>query len=220
MSNYQYQVVDGKMLIQDSDLQCVIYDLKENFPQFSERYRALLAQKHDMKYAEAYLNQMFFGTDTTLIDGALINSAIQLLIRCFTNPQNKGRQCFDVNKVFKKFVKEIDEEDLTQQFKQFYDARNQVLAHDQINHTENMIGLVVDKNKEIAIDITSLTIRTGYLYKQNQVLLKRMISIVQRYIDFQLKAIEDIIMNEYNQLEKKPDLNEFKCPTVPIATSW
>ena len=46
---------------------------------------------------------MFFQKDTTLIDGALINSAIQLLIRCFSNPRNKGRGCLNSNEVFRTY---------------------------------------------------------------------------------------------------------------------
>ena len=84
-----------------------IYELNGFETELTNRYRELLSQKHDLERATACLNQMFFNEDTTLIDGALINTAIQLLIRCFTKSGQDDRMKFDHIKVFKNMQPEL-----------------------------------------------------------------------------------------------------------------
>jgi len=64
--------------------------------------------------------QMFFTPDTVLIDGALINMSIQLLIRWFTKLGKNDRIKFDESKVFKTYAIEIGELDLSRTYLQFY----------------------------------------------------------------------------------------------------
>lgn len=171
-------------------------------------YKSLLAHKKDMEYAETYLNQMFLDENTSIIDGALINSAIQLLVKCFSNPSGKGRRQLDEIRVFRTFAKKIGEDDLTRQFSQFYEARNHVISHDQSDFSENIIGLVVNPSSGFAEDIAEFTIRTGYLYKKNQEILLRMVHVVLKYLDEQIMGLKQILLNEYNSLTEKPNLKK------------
>ena len=219
MSKYSYIIEDntvkavGQENIEVYDIECL--DLKSlNY------YKTLLAHERDLEYAKEYLNQMFFHEGTTLIDGALINSAIQLLTKCFSNPENKGRGQLNENKVFRKFAKEIGEQDLTAQFQQIRDARNQVIAHDQLDFKGNIIGLAVNKNSREAEDIATFAIRTQYLYQKNQQLLLRMIDITMKFVDSQIKEQEKMILNAYNSLEVKPELQPIECKSIPLAKCW
>lgn len=198
----------------------MVYDIALWQPEKVKYYRSLLAQKRDMDYANAYLNQMFFGESTSLIDGALINSAIQLLVKCFSNPSNKGRKCLDSKKVFRTYAQKIGEEGLTKQFAQFYHARNTVISHDQVNYDENIVGLAVHVDSEIAKDIAELTIRTGYLYAQNQKILLRMVKVVSNYIDEQITELRQKFIDEYNGASGKPVLRVVSCENIPMATAW
>lgn len=91
MSKYLYELSNGTLCVKNCSEPVEVFDLKQKMTEFTGYHRSLLAHKHDMDYAREYLQQMFFHKDTTLIDGALINSAIQLLVRCFSNPSCKGR---------------------------------------------------------------------------------------------------------------------------------
>ena len=111
------------------------------------RYQELLSQKHDLNRATAFLDQMFFKEDTSLIDGALINTAIQLLVRCFTKSGNNDRMRFDEIKVFKKYAMQNGEEDLSEIYLKFYNARNKVISHDELNYTNNIVHLNQNQHK-------------------------------------------------------------------------
>ena len=220
MPDYQNIIKDNTVQVENHEHVLTVLDFGNWESGKICYYKSLLAHKSDMKYAEAYLKQMFFSDDTSLIDGALINSAIQLLIKCFTNPSGKGRRKLDEVKVFRTFAPKIGEVDFTRQFSQLYDARNHVISHDQINYTENLIGLVVNSTDGSAEDIAELTIRTGYLYKQNQETLLRMVRVVLKYLDEQIIELKQSLLEKYNSLPKKPDLTKFCCENTPVAKSW
>ena len=107
MPDYQYTIRDNTVQVENHEHELTVLDFGNWESGKIGYYKSLLAHKRDMEYAEAYLNQMFFGDSTSLIDGALINSAIQLLIKCFTNPSGKGRSKLDEVKVFRTFAQKI-----------------------------------------------------------------------------------------------------------------
>lgn len=220
MPKYQYTIKDNTVSVIEHENELTVLDFGNWKNERISYYRSLLAHKRDMEYAEAYLNQMFFGESTSLIDGALINSSIQILVKCFSNPSGKGRHKLDETKVFRTFAKKIGEEDLTRQFSQFYTARNKVISHDQLNFYENVIGLVVNPANGIAEDIAEITIRTGYLYKQNQELLLKMVHIVLKYLDDQIMGLKQSLLKEYNGLAEKPNMDQVFCENIPVATAW
>ena len=163
---------------------------------------------------------MFFREDTSLIDGALINSAIQLLVKCFASQNKNGRRPLNSNRVFVKHAKKMGECDLSKQYAQFYNARNQTLSHDQHNFKENIVGITVDLKNNTAEEIVAFTVRTGYLYKENQQLLLRLINVVQSFLEEQKIEIENMIVDEFNKLSPRPSLNVLKCENVPISVAW
>ena len=220
MPDYQYIIKDNTVQVENHEHELTVLDFGNWESGKICYYKSLLAHRRDMEYAEAYLKQMFFCDSTSLVDGALINSAIQLLIKCFTNPSGKGRSKLDEVKVFRTFAQKIGEVDFTRQFSQYYDARNHVISHDQMNFTENIIGLVVNSTDGSAEDIAELTIRTGYLYKQNQETLLRMVQVVLKYLDEQIIGLKQSLLEEYNGLPGKPDLTKICCENIPIAKSW
>ena len=217
---YQYMIKDNTVKVVDHEQELLVYDFVNWRKEKVARYRAILAMKKDMEYAEAYLKQMFFGESTSLIDGALINSAIQLLVKCFSNPSGKGRPNLDVKKVFRNYAKSIGEEDLTKQFSQFYDARNEVISHDQSDYSNNIIGLTINRATGIAEDVAEITVRKGFLYKQNQELHLRMVHIVLEYLKSQVAEIKESLIEDYNSLCEKPDLEVIVCDNIPMATAW
>ena len=218
MPEYQYIIKDNTVQVVGREQELTVYSFGCWETEIVTRYKALLAMKKDMDYAEAYLNQMFFEKDSSLIDGALINSSIQLLVKSFSNPSGKGRPNLDSIKVFRTFAKSIGEEDLTKQFSQFYDARNKVISHDQLNYSESIVGVTINQVTGQAEDIAELTIRTRFLYEQNQKTLLRMIHIVLRYLDSQIESIKSFLIEKYNR--EKPDLDFLFCENIPIATEW
>lgn len=220
MSDYQYTISGNTVQVIGHEGDLIVLDFGNWESGKISYYRSLLAQKRDMEYAEAYLNQMFFGESTSLIDGALINSAIQLLVKCFSNPSGKGRPNLSVNKVFRTYAKSIGEEDLTRQFSQFQEARNEVISHDQRDYSENIIGLVVDSLNDHAEDIVELTIREGFLYRQNHEILLRMVHVVLKYLNSQIEGIKRSLIEEYNQMPEKPYLGRIICKNIPMATAW
>lgn len=217
---YQYVIKNNTVQTVGFENTIIVYDIQSWKPEIAIYYRSLLAIRRDMEYAKEYLSQMFLQKDTSLIDGALINCAIQLLVKCFSNPQEKGRRCLDKNKVFRKFAKEIGEEDLTKQFLQFYTARNQVISHDQVNYKENIVGLTISKDSGVAEEVVGLTIRTGYLYKQNQQILLRLVNMVHSYVSSQLQELDTMMVDEFNNIEDKPKLHPIVCENIAMATAW
>lgn len=220
MNNYQYTIKDNTIRAVGYEKKIAVFDISKWKPENLNYYRTLLAQKRDMDYAKAYLNQMFFGFDTSLVDGALINSAMQLLIKCFTNPSNKGRRRLDYKKVFGTYAKQIGEQDLTSQFAHIYEARRTVISHDQNDFKENMVGLAINRNTGEAEDIAEVTIRTEYLYKQNQEVVLKMVTVVESYLDDQIEQQKKLIIDEYNKCVDKHQLAVMKCENMPMTTSW
>lgn len=74
MNNYNYTVADNTVKAVGFEDTVTVFDISSWKPDMINYYRSLLSHKRDLEYAEAYLNQMFFQIDTSLIDGALINS--------------------------------------------------------------------------------------------------------------------------------------------------
>lgn len=207
MATYEYEVTDNGYCAKEPYSMYEVLEVINFEPTLTGRYKELIAQKHDLDRAKACLEQMFFASDTTLIDGALMNTAIQLLVRCFTKSSVSDRLKFDEQKVFKKFALEIGEADLYGTYMQFYQARNKVISHDELNYSNNIVGITVDPNG-MACDITHLTVSTRYVYKRNKELLLRLINIASQYCDRQVKSVSDILIEKYNQTQPKPSLSK------------
>ena len=190
---------DYVMVKEDSDRYSVFEYLNKS--PIVERYKAMTACEWDVNYAIACLDQMFFQENTSLVDGCLINTSILILVRLFSNPKNKGRVCFDSTKVLRTFSTQKGFKDYTNTFKQFYNARNQIIAHDQQDFKETIIGITVDKTSNEAIDLCTLAVRTRFLYKENQQLLKEIYNVIKLYISDQLELLKNKIIAEYNTLE-------------------
>lgn len=61
-----------------------------------------------------------------------------------------------------------------------------------------MVGLAIDWNTGEAEDIAEITIRTGYLYKQNQEVVLKMVMVVESYLKDQIEQQKKLIIDEYN----------------------
>lgn len=83
-----------------------------------------------------------------------------------------------------------------------------------------MIGITIDIDQNIAVDIMDITVRTTYLYKQNQILLKRIISIAQKYVSLQLEQIKQKLIEWYNANDDIITLSPFEIPNVERFNSW
>ena len=220
MNNLNYILTENNYFVDGHENQYIIYNIDNHCPQFAKHYKIMLAHKHDLDRAIACLDQMFFHPDTSLIDGALINTSIQLLVKCFSNPQNKGRKNLDYVKVFRSFSKSIGEQDFTRVFSKFRDARHEVISHDQEGFNENLVGITVDTTTNFAVDITDITIQTTYLYKQNQVLLKRLIAVAQKYVDDQIDQVKHKIIEWYNTNSTTITLSRLEPPSTGLLNSW
>ena len=120
------------------------------------------------------------------------------------------------NKVFRTYAQSIGEEDLTNQFSQFYNARNKVIIHDQDEYCRNIVGLVVSHSTGVAENVAEITLRTRYLYKQNQQLLLKMVNVVLRYLPCQIDAVREKLLAEYNKLEVNSNLSTVVCEDVIV----
>lgn len=220
MDEFNYIVVGNRYFVKGRENDYIVYNIGEYCPELAKQYRIMMAHKHDLDRAYACLEQMFFNSNTSLIDDSLINTAIQLLVKCFSNPSNKGRKKLDFVKVFRSFSNSIGESDFTQQFSKFYDARNEVISHDQAGFFENLIGITIDIDKNIAVDIMDITLRTDFLYKQNQVLLQQIISVAQKYVTAQLDQIKKKIIEWYNTNSDVLTLSPFEQPDVERYNAW
>lgn len=205
MRDFEYEVTSHGYCVKEKNSQYRVLELNHFEPELTTRYKELLAQKGDLDRAEACLHQMFFAEDTTLIDGALINTAIQLLVRCFTKSGLNDRMKFDENKVFKRYALQIGEADLSQTYLQFYNARNKVISHDELNYANNIVGITVDSD-DVACDMTWLIVSAKYAYKQNRDLLLRLIAVASKYCNDQINSVKNQLINRYNQMKRKPIL--------------
>lgn len=223
MNIHKYEIKNGKY--------CVIGDEKGVFNVYSiddwnlpliTRYKSFLAHKEDLKYANAYLDQMFFGENngTTLIDGALINSSIQLLIKCFTNGDGKGRKQLNYKKVYVTYAKTKGETDLERIYLQFYNARNKTIVHDENDYIDSIIGLTVNMETGEAEELSPLIIRRRYLYKQNKELLKKILDVALSYVDEQLEIMESSIIEMYKQGKYVGDMVVMKCDDIELSNCW
>ena len=60
MNNYQYTIKENTIQAVGYEKKIAVFDISKWKPENLNYYRTLLAQKRDMDYAKAYLNQMFF----------------------------------------------------------------------------------------------------------------------------------------------------------------
>lgn len=211
----QYSFVDGKVVFKDNNL--IAYDISTWEPEIVSRMKAMLAIQRDLDYAEAYLNQMFFSEGTTLVDGALINSAIQLLIKCFTCSRG-SRLPLDEVRVFRKFANQIGESDLVETYKAYAEARNRVISHDQDGYKDSGTGLIVDQRDGKAVSMMGYSIKTTYLYKQNQQTVLKLVKIAQQFVNQQKTEIETKLVEKYNS--EKPELTELGVGEIKLDNAW
>ena len=193
----EYDYSQNYVMVKGDNSNYSVLEYRDKSP-IVKRYKAMTACEWDVNYAIACLDQMFFHENTSLIDGCLINTSILILIRLFSNPRNKGRVCFEPTKVLKTFSKQKGFKDYSNTFRQFYDARNQIIAHDQRDFKENLIGITVDKRSNKAIDLCPIAIRTRFLYKENQQLLKEIFEVIKLYVSDQLDQLKSKLIEEYN----------------------
>ena len=185
-------------------------------------YLSLLANENDLAYARAYINQMFFSEDTTLIDGALINSAIQLLVKCFTNPSGKGRSQLNEKKVFDTFAQGTGRKSYLTQYRDFYNVRRQSLAHDDSDFKDNIVGITIDTLDFKPVEISYIKIRRKFLYNQNADILKEMITIALEFINDQKQKIENKLIEHYSA-KSFSEISHYKllnCKGIELTNSW
>lgn len=229
MSKLKYEIKDDKYKVSSDEkgqykiVQLDTTNIGENEGIYNH-YLKLLSYEQDIKYAKQYLQQMFFGENnsTTLIDGALINSSIQLLVKCFTNPAGKGRPGLDAKKVFDQYAMKTGKKSYIKQYMSFYDARTTVLAHDQATYLESMIGLTLDTLKSQPVDITYIAVRGQYLYKQNADILKEMLEIVFAYIKEQKQQVERKLLEYYGSKAFSEILcyKEIQVQGIELSNCW
>ena len=200
---FDYEIKDDHYaVIGDEECKYKVYQIDDSnlggIQGLFNRYLSLLANEHDLNYAEAYIDQMFFQIDTSLIDGALINSAIQLLVKCFTNPTGKGRSQLNAKKVFEIFTQNTGRINYLKQYTDFYDVRRRSLAHDDSDFKDNMVGITVDTQNCIPVEIAYIRVRRRFLYKQNADILKEMIKITLEYINVEKQQIEKKLVEHFN----------------------
>lgn len=220
IKNQQYVVIDDEYnrykvyQIDDSNLG----ELQGLF----NNYLSLLANEQDIKYASEYVNQMFFSEGTTLIDGALMNSAIQLLVKCFTNSAGKGRAQLNHEKVFDAFSKSTGRKSYLPQYLDFYNFRRRSISHDQDDFKDNIVGITVDTLDVKPVEITYINVRRKFLYKQNADILKELLTIALEFINDQKQHIENRLIEHYRT---KPfsEISKYKlldCKDIKLSNCW
>lgn len=220
---FQYIIKDNQYVVKDDeDNRYKVYQMEG--PQLQallDRYLSLLASEHDLKYAREYIEQMFFSEYTTLIDGALINSAIQLLVKCFTNSGGKGRSQLNHKKVFDIFAQSTGRKSYLTQYLDFYNIRRRSLAHDDVDYKDNIIGITIDTQECQPVEITCIRVRRRFLYEQNAEILKEMILIALEFINNQKKQIENKLIKHYD--ENILEISEHKildCQGIELTNYW
>jgi hypothetical protein len=224
---YLYTIKDDQyVVIDDKDNRYKVYQIDDSnlgvLKRLFNSYLSLLASEHDLKYARQYIDQMFFHEDTTLIDGALINSAIQLLVKCFTNPGGKGRSQLDEKKVFDKYAQSIGRESYLKQYYDLYNARNRSLAHDDSDFKDNMVGITVDTRDCKLVEIAYINMRRRFLYKENANILKDMITITLEFINEQKQQIEKRLIEHYSAISFS-EISKYKmfdCKGIELSNCW
>lgn len=223
MSSHKYEIKNGEYYVKGDEKGVFnVYSLNDWDSPLIIRYKSFLAHKEDLKYANAYLEQMFFAENngTTLIDGALINSAIQLLIKCFTNGEGKGRAQLNYKRVFVTYAKAKCEDDLEKIYLQFYKARNKSIVHDENDYADSIIGLTVNMETGRAEELAALIVRRRYLYKQNRDLLKKILDVTRSYVDEQLETMENKIIQMYERGEYMGEMRIMKCGELQLSNCW
>ena len=223
----EYEIRDGKYYVKDdTEKRYKVFQITEESMGTNKGmynyYLSLLAHEKDFDYVKAYINQMFFGESTSLIDGALINSAIQLMVRCFTNPQGKGRNSLNETKVFHIHAQEMGKPSFINKYNQFFEARRKNLAHDEDAYKDNIIGLTFDLSENKPLEIQTISVRTGYLFKQNADDIVQMADIALDYIDKQKKSIEIKFMEYFANINNEMilKLEEVSLPEVIAINRW
>lgn len=157
-----------------------------------------------------------------MIDGALINSAIQLFVKCFTNPAGKGRSQLNEKKVFDTYAQSIGKMNYLAQYYQFYNVRRHSLAHDEDNFKDNMIGITIDTQDSKLIEIAYIRVRPRFLYKQNADLLKEMIVITLEFIKIKKQQIENKLIEHYKEkpYSEIAQYSALNCKGMDLSYSW
>lgn len=219
MEKFKYTFVQDKCCVEEHEDEYLVLDIGDNCENLARYFKTLMSHKHDLERAEACLDQMFFQDCSSLIDDSLINTAIQLLVKCFSNPSGKGRTNLDSCKVFRIFAKKIGEKDLTELFSDFYNARNKTISHDEKGFIDNAIGITVDIVSGKAVDITAITVRKVFLFKENQQNLKKLIFVAKKYVDFQCDCVGNKMLEWYNN-SGRIDLPTLDCSGFVRTNIW
>lgn len=220
ITNNQYKVIE------DKDNRYKVYQIDESnlgeLQGLFNNYVSLLANENDLTYARQYIDQMFFSDGTTLIDGALINSAIQLLIKCFTNGTGKGRSQLDARKVFDRFARDTGRASYIKQYNDFYNIRRRTLAHDENDFKDNIVGLTIDTQLCRPVDIAYIKVRRKFLYKQNANILKEMLTIALEFIGIQKQVLENKLIEHYSAIpiSEISHYHLLNCKGIELSNSW
>ena len=217
---YTYTIEGNTVVATGGNQEAAVFDCSSWQPALVKRYQDMIAHREDLRYAKTYIDQMFYGDSTSLIDGALLKSAIELLVKCFSSPSSGGRSQLNAKKVFRTFAQEKGGEDFSERYFQFERARNKVLVHDEFDHAQCIVGLVIENSSGVAVDVAEIGIKTGYLYRENSELLGRMIDMALLFVDEQIASLKARLIDEYNCAPSKPALAGIVCENIPISNRW
>lgn len=213
-------------VVGDSEGRYRVIELNEhNLGDYSKRYKryqALLSIKQDLRYANQYLVQMFFDQGTSLIDGALINSAMQLIVKCFTNHAGKGRMQLDKKSVFSKYAVDNFGIDYETQYDQILNYRRHSISHDESDFEENRVGLTIDLLEHSVVELTHIKMRHHFIYKQNAELYKKMIEVALAYVDEQVDVLMVTFLDYFKTLEFEVvcEFCNLICEGLVIENKW
>ena len=101
----------------------------------------------------------------------------------------------------------------------FYNARNKVISHDELNYMNNIVGITIN-NSGNACDITELTVSTHYVYERNKKLLLRLIHVAIEYCSEQLNGMKNQLIEKYNAIFPKPVLPEIDTARLSAFGSF
>ena len=120
--------------------------------------------------------------------------------------------------MFRKYANQIGEKDLVDTYKAYADARNTVISHDQDGYKESGTGLIVNQKTEEAVSMMGYSIKTTYLYKQNQQTILKLVKIAKQFVEQQKTEIETKLVDKYNV--EKPELTELEVGDIKLDNAW
>lgn len=205
----KYKISNNRYYIESPKEGMKMYYIEKGPEKLVKRLKSFLGHKLDLikgktnikwiledqnPYGKEYVNQI------------LIDSTIQLLIKCYSSTKNNGRIQLNSNQVFNNFSNQKDH--LIEYFNLYKDQRNQIISHDEKNYLDHQLYIVLNDLGEVN-DLRLIGKHMHFFTEDTIRILSDLLDISINYCNEQINKVKEKIKQEF-----KNNKSEFKLVEI------